>query len=237
MKNEIKRLALSRLSAPSHYEFHRTVLEDITQASPGLLNVDEVIPLYAQEVETLFKVINRRRSSALTGKIAEADRHRDGLIGEFFTIIDAAVTSRIAARRPPGKLLKEVIASFRGMAHNEITKETALLRVLIINLGTTQAIEAMQALGLETFPSELLEANNHLATLISNRGNEWAAQADINGIKTGPQRKLVDKLYRSIVQMIDARSVVFPSPELSEFIDRQNAVVGQYKRVLGRMEG
>ena len=237
MKKKIEDLKLSHLLVASHYEFHRSTNTLIVETTPVVLKIDDLAPQYAAEVATLFTLVNRAQGSVMSEKIKEMDLKRDGLIGELFTIIDFAAGSQIPTRQEPGLMLKRVIAPYRGIASNEYTKETGQIRGLLRDLGATEElIDAQDALGVAQLVQTLKQTNNKLAEYMGERSTEMGTRAATSNTNTDEQRRIVDNLYRAIVEKVNAVAIVLPDPAIDTFIDAQNGIVLQYKHVLANQK-
>lgn len=232
MAKKINSFGISNLLVASHYEFHRTTDSSITAATPAALLVDDLAPQYKAEVKTLFALVNRATGSALSKQIAELDKERDGLLSELFSIVDAAAASRLETRNKPGAELKRIIAPYRGIAANEYTKETGQIRGLIRDLSPDPVFDLCETLAITPLVDNLTLANNKLAELMDDRSNEAGTRAAVNHVNTDEQRKLVDTIYRQIVEKVNAVAILQPTPAVETFIDKQNGTIIQYKNVL-----
>lgn len=233
MANSILTFSITNLTVPSHYEFHRTTLANIDKTGAEALSIADLVGEYRTQIDVLFNVINRHYGSALSEEIREADQTRDGLLGEIFTIIDAATTSRLPGRSAHGDLLKVYVAPNRHIARYERTRESGSIHALLRDVSSPQAQEAIAALALTAHFDALAEANNRLGELTDERSTQTEIQAVALPTKTRPQRRLVDSIYRNIANKVNAAALVQPTDEITQFITNQNGTVMEFKRILG----
>ena len=236
MSKTIDSFGISNLLVGAHYEFHRSTNAAIVETTPEALMLTELAPRYATELATLFQFVNRAQGSVLSKKIEETDRERDVLLSEIFAIINNAAKSPIAARSQPGLLLQRIIAPYRGIQGNEKNKETAQIRGLLRDLGATEEnIDAQDALAIAPLIQEVKKLNNRMADYLEERGVESGTRAATLKGDTDQQRKVVDGIYRAIVNRINAVAELQTTPAVDAFIDAQNGRVIEYKNVLTHM--
>ncbi|MDL2248024.1 DUF6261 family protein [Bacteroides sp. OttesenSCG-928-J23] len=237
MKKKIDSFSISNLLVASHYEFHRSTYALILETTAAVLKIEDLFPQYDTEIGVLFQLVNRAQGSVFSEKIKEMDLKRDGLIGELFTIVDFAAGSQIPTRKEPGLMIKRVIAPYRGIASNEYTKETGQIRGMLRDLGAAdELVDAQDALGLGAVVQELRKTNNKLAEYMGERSTEMGTRAATNNTNTDEQRRIVDDLYRQIIEKVNAVAIVLPDPAIDTFIDAQNGIVLQYKHVLANQK-
>ncbi|MDL2213188.1 DUF6261 family protein [Bacteroides sp. OttesenSCG-928-J23] len=232
MSSKIGTLQLSQLLVASHYNFHRTTNLNINDATAAALNIVELAPVYTEAVTTLGKLVNRAQGSVITEEIAALDLERDGLLSEIFNIIDYAAISQVPTRALPGKTLKRLIAPYRGIQGNELTKETGQIVGLLRDLGaTTELITAQEDLNIQAMVQALRKANNKLNDMMSSRATEAETRNVTLSVSTKEQRRVVDDIYNQMLERINATAILQSTEALEAFIIVQNGLVKQYKSV------
>lgn len=235
MSKRIETLSLTKLLVATHYEYHRMVNVLIMSTTPAALKLEQLAPSYQAELDILFDVINRSRGSVLTQQIADLDRDRNIALGELFTIIDFAERSIVPDRKEAGLKLKRIIAPYRGIAGNEMNKKTAQIRGLLRDMGTDDIVDALDVLVMGVLVQSLRKTNNQVATLIEERAKQLSARAVSVPVTTIEQRRVVDEIYASIVERVNAAQVIESTPVIEKFIDDMNGYVMEYKKVISQM--
>lgn len=231
--SQIKSISLTRLLVASHNEFHLSAYKLMNAATAKVLHIETELPLYKAAIDLEMQIINYNQYLSNTQLLRELDAERSSLLSRLYTQIDMAARSPIDAEKTAGAALKIIISPYRGIANNEYTKETAQIRGLLRDLATQEALEYLGALSANTVVSMLRQANNSFAAAMEERITVEAArpQRQIN-ISRYQHQKVVNRLYREIIYIINSFAIAIPTDEIDTFIDLMNALIDQYKRVI-----
>ncbi|MDH6315567.1 hypothetical protein M2459_001555 [Parabacteroides sp. PF5-5] len=230
---QIKSMNLTRLLVASHYEFHRSAEGLMRAAKPSVLHIESLLPEYQEAIDMEFKIINYNQYLTNTELLKELDRNRDRLLSRLFNHIDIAARSPIEEESIAGKALKVIVSPYRGIAHNEYSKETGQIRGLSRDLGTKEAMGHLDTLHIGDLQQKIRRANGDFASAMSERVNTESARTQRTiGIKTTEQQRIVNDLYRQIIRMVNAFAIAEPADEIDAFIELMNAQIDQYKRVI-----
>lgn len=233
MMETIKTLAVTHLLLASHYEFHRSAEQLMRQATAEALHIETLLPRYKEAIGLEFEIISYNNLLTNTQLLRELDKIRGELLSRLTILIDAARYSPIEAEREAGQALRIILSPYRNIARNEYTKETGQLRGLSRDMNTPVAQRHLATLSLTAVERQLSQANIAFADAMQERiATEAARPQNLIGYSTKDQRKAVDKLYKQIIEMVNAYALIAPTEEIAAFISRMNALIDQYKRVL-----
>lgn len=235
MSKKINSFGITRLLVATHYQFHDSVNELLTADAVTAAKLGELAPRYKAELKTLQTIINRKRGTELTLEIEALDRDRDGMLGELFTIIDHAATSKLPARKVAGEKLKLGLSQYRGIAGNELNKETAQITGLIRDLQKDEFFDAIQALYLAALIDSLERTNNKVRELIDRRATLYGTRAAAADVDTATQRRVVDDLYHAIVEKVNAVALLEPGAKVNALVDDINGRVIEFRKVISQM--
>ncbi|WP_280772639.1 DUF6261 family protein [Parabacteroides sp. PH5-39] len=232
----IQTFSVTHLLLASHYEFHRTTERLMAQAGEATLHIENLLTPYRAAIEQEFKIINQNKRLTNTQLLKELDKKRGELLSRLIRLIEAAKYSSLETEREAYTVLIDIIAPYRYVSRNEYTKETAQLRGLIRDMGTAAAVRNLDILKIAPAVQQLREANSEFASAMTDRVNTEAVRPQNQiDISTTDQRKIIDDMYREIIERINAYSIAVPSEDIDDFIKVMNAQIDQYKRVISHL--
>lgn len=231
---QINSFYITRLLVAQHYEFHLSTATLLMETGTSVLHVADIYPEYLAAVQMQLAIINRNQHLANTALLKSIDTTRDGHLSQLFGRVDLALRSPVAAESAAAAALDTVLSPYRGIAKNEYTKETAQIRGLLRDLGTDAAAEQVNALKLGPTISAIRQTNNEFADAMEERIKLEAARTPTtyDDISTAEQRRVMDAIYHRLTQQINAFAIAAPAPTIDDYIDKQNALVEEYRRVI-----
>lgn len=233
---KVKSLPLSLLHAASHVEFMQAALQLInTTPELRIEPLKEVLTKWSSEVDIENNLVRRQRASALTPKIAEADKLRDNAMYEFFFTVEAGLKSADNTLRESAQLIEFAIRPYRKDAYDQLTDQTQDVDGMLAALTTDANIEAADNLNLGPVISRLRTANLKFKDLYAQRIAESESRSAISSVKTPQQRRLVNSLYHQATDLLQAGSLILPAADreaVEKVISSLNALIDQYKLVI-----
>lgn len=231
MAKSIKKCAISRLLVGAHYNFHENISNFIAETTAIELHVEELAAEYDSLIEKQLKLITQSSHIAYTEELAKLDNVRDRWVGQLFTAVDAAAVSPSPQSRLAGRQLRIACAPYRGISGNEYTKQTAILTGLTDVLSVDKLKPHIQTLGLAGIIENLEESNRDFNNMYNLRikTESERPQFEISAIEN---RKVIDNIYYSIVETVNAFAIASPSQAINSFINKVNARIEHTRNII-----
>jgi hypothetical protein len=217
---KIKKIRLEYLRNEAHYQF-MLLLQKLFAAYPVTSNiVADLIPALDDLIRTEGQLVDALKASQYTEQIAEADRRVDRNIAG----INAAIASALRHYDPAvAKAAREVevrMKSFRGeIARKAYGEESAAVKILGADLRNTYPSQVAVLPGLNGWITELNEAQAAFEQLFILRNSELATRPQE---KLQAVRKAINRVYRNIVERIDAYGILHGIDITQKFVSELN---------------
>lgn len=236
---QIESFPLSRLTVPSHIEYHRSQLLELTDARFENPAIQRDLALYAREIDREEAVAYRMRGSTLTRSIREADRQRDLALQKLLVTIRVAAHSDDPALHEAGRKLAVIADPHRHDGRIHYTAQTERIGALLTNLNEPEPALWLEQLEATGIVAELAARNSRFFELYRIRIEEYASRPEA-GIDTVTQRRVVDAIWRRIVEQVNGAALLnesgvetgFEPRALNRLIIRANSCSAQYRLVL-----
>lgn len=228
---QISTLSLNNLLVTTHYEYHQNVLDLIRETTPDALHIGAYVGHYEAAVAREMEIINRNRHLAKNRLLKELDTERDALLSCLYTQVDMATRSPILAEKQAGQALYIIISPYRDIPRRDYTKQTAGIDGLLRDLNTGGAVNHLDTLGASIVVQKLRQANNTFSNAMDVRIPTESARINTT-LTTEQQRRIVDTKYKNLRIIINSFAVAAPATTFDTFIDKMNALIEQYKRVI-----
>ena len=229
---QIKKFSLTRLLDGSIAEFHNAFILIVLAYNLNKMSLQKVFPTYQEAVDKLNKAISKSPRLANTQKIAKADAFRDRVINRFFKLIKEMRKSPIPEENAAGTTLWNIISSYEGVITYELNKETAMTKGMLQGLNNSEAIAAIDVLNLSRLAAQMEQYNTEVETLMAERIDKESEKTKVNTLE---QRREANALYESVVQHINASALLKPDDSIEELVERANALIDEYRRVITHM--
>ncbi len=201
---KIKNTHLLALRNDEHFQFMQFVIALVGEVGAAALKVvaqlAALTALHAQEDEALKKITK----SALTAKINEADRARDGVFRGLVDAVRSFLNHYNPAAREAATRLMIVLDTYGNVAAKSHVEETSALYNLLKDLSTTYA-EDVQAMSLTGWLTELDRLNKAVEELLEGRADEGAGRTSLILKEVRAQ---VDEAYATLAAMVSAQALV-----------------------------
>lgn len=234
MLTTIKTLALSQMTLGSHVQFHTDIYNTIRKLTAAALHLEDVVADYAQEIAVENTIVKRPGPSVFTPEIRIADKLRSEYNALLFKVIDAYALSPNPVQKEAALKLQSITSGYSGMTRSRYNKQSAQITGLLIDLNSDEMREALEVFNLGMTVDGLRQANNRFVDLIARRDSETAVRSSDIDMSTREQRGIVDNLYRKVMQIVTAYSIIDPSDINAQFIDTVNSIIDRYKRDIAR---
>jgi len=229
---QIKNFNISRLLASACVEFHTSVVKMISVMASIVRSLGDLFPEYKQSTDDLLQAAGRNPSLVNTRKLTETDKARDAYVIRLFKSIKDLMRSPTAWEKEKAELIWDAISQYEGLTGYEMNKQTGVVRNLLAALGATEINAAITALRLDLLVRQIGDSNFEFAAEMNVR---IEGEAEKMKITAREQSRLTNKVYAQVVQMINATAVVSPTADTDELIDKMNALIEEYQRVIKNM--
>ncbi|MDR1356587.1 MAG: DUF6261 family protein, partial [Tannerellaceae bacterium] len=166
----------------------------------------------------------------------EAGQKRYDIFMMFHRTIDAASYSYTAADKEAATILQEILKNYKAIGSATMTETSALIVNMVEDMGKSRYADAAKTLSLTGTVAKLAEANDEFRELYIERANSLEDSEEMGTMRE--IRAQVDKAFKLFTQALD---VAYASGKLSgdkdvteagKLIDRINAIIDQFRRVL-----
>ena len=207
-------------------------LSVLTESETGYLGVtSEMLALFDADMQALTDSVSRQRTDDRTKQKSLYEVSRGSCVTLYFTSLQTAMKSPIAATAEAGNILWTRTKDYRGIQRLPQQQETAQIRGLLFDLAKEENQTHVTTLHLEGLLEQMRETNEEFARLSEESLTERAAD-------TTEQTLIVrDRLavqYDDISTTIFAFSVAEKNADALTFVSNLNALVDEtrtaYKR-------
>jgi phosphate uptake regulator len=230
----IIRFSYENLRNEAHVEFHTTVNALFLKFDPGTLGLGTLYvvyqPLLAQEIAALDII----RRSGFTPEIAEEDHNRDSLYRGFADSVKSSLHHYDPVKQAAAKKVEVILDHYGNIAAKSLDEETAAIEDLYRELLRQENSPSLIALGLGEWLDKLVQANRRMEKLMMERYDEAAKRPNVHMQSI---RKEVDKVFRSILDLLEALVRVKGTGTNREFISELNVVMERYRDILAQEAG
>ena len=207
-------------------------LSVLTESGTGYLGVtSEMLAAFDADMQALTDSVSRQRTDDRTKQKSLYEVSRGSCVTLYFTSLQTAMKSPIAATAEAGNILWTRTKDYRGIQRLPQQQETAQIRGLLFDLAKEENQTHVTMLHLEGLLEQMRETNEEFARLSEESLTERAAD-------TTEQTLIVrDRLavqYDDISTTIFAFSVAEKNVDALTFVSNLNALVDEtrtaYKR-------
>ena len=230
---QIESLALSRLLDAPFTGYHMSVFSIIQIFDMSELRIQQLIPVYEQEIQTLDLAMGKSYRKENTQLITKTDALRDRLTNRFFNEAKFLKNSPVESEKEDGTILWNAISQYEGITRYEMNKETVLLKAMFRDLDKTEVLEVVVRYNLQDMVNQIKQYNSEVEALLADR---VAKQSEITKVETLEQRKVVTNVYNDIVKTVNAVAILEPTAAVIDFIQRVNALIEEYRLVIAHMK-
>lgn len=225
MVMQIPTFALTHLSLGSQVFFHDSVLKFIGLATPDALHLSGLVEPYEATVKKLWRVVKRSRAYIATGKMRAADAERDRLVGVIMNTVRTNLSNPLEGKRRAARHLKPVLSGFKGLAHHELTKQSAEIRSMLARFDKPENRAMAAELHIEEEIAALALANERFEAAHLEKIAEEGERVELSAIKSKPTLAAARLLYLNIVRTVNAYAIAAPSEAVTQFITQVSGVI------------
>ena len=207
-------------------------LSVLTESKTGYLGVtSEMLAAFDADMQALTDSVSRQRTDDRTKQKSLYEVSRGSCVTLYFTSLQTAMKSPIAATAEAGNILWTRTKDYRGIQRLPQQQETAQIRGLLFDLAKEENQTHVTTLHLEGLLEQMRETNEEFARLSEESLTERAADT------TEQTLIVLDRLavqYDDISTTIFAFSVAEKNADALTFVSNLNALIDEtrtaYKR-------
>jgi hypothetical protein len=231
----IMRFRYENLRNEAHVKFHSNFVTLVTKYGAETLGISQPYavykPLFDDEVAALDQILK----SELTVEIVEQDHLRDELYRGFAGNVKSFLHHFDPLKREAARKLEIIVEHYGNVADKSLDEESAAINDMHRELMKPENAALVTALGgLDEWLVTLVQASHKMESLMMERYEEVSKRPNIHmrSIRTE-----VDKVFRGILDLLEALVRVNGADTNKAFIDELNAVMERYRDILAQEAG
>ncbi|MDR2906682.1 MAG: DUF6261 family protein [Bacteroidales bacterium] len=234
MKQIINRFSYANLRNEVHVQLHENFIALVAKHKVEELGIKAIYDPYVRLFDDEKSALDRIIKSDLTDEILALDAKRDQLFRGFVDAVKSGLNHYDATKVAGAERINFILARYGNIAARPLDQETAAINDLIRELQESPTSEQALALGVGEWVKYLFEANEEFEELMRLRYSETAKRPTINMRQT---RGSVDKLFRAMLDLLEALIMVNGNEDFKTFIAELNAVMQRYENILASQKG
>jgi len=234
MNKTIIRFRYENLRNEAHVEFHTNLNLLMTRFGAQALGIAAQYAVYKPLLDEEVSVLDIIRKSELTGELEEKDLERDHLFRGFADTVKGYLNHFDESRRTAARKLEVVLEHYGNITAKSYDEETAAIEDLYRELLKPENAGQITLLGLGEWLGQLVQANRNFEAMMMARYDESAQRPTI---RMKNVRAEVDKVFRSIIDLLEALVCVNGADTNKAFIVEVNVIMERYKNILAQEAG
>ena len=218
----------------AHVEFHTNVQTLFVKYTPEALGIKTIYPSYKALLDDEVDALDVIRKSELTAEIKVKNHERNRLYRGLADSVKACRNHFDPGKRPAAEKLEVILEHYGNIAHKRLDEKTAAIEDLHRELLKQENFLQVTALGLGDWLECLAQVNRHLEALMMTRYNEASKRPNI---RMRSVRKKLDKVFRTILDLLEAQVRVNSADANKAFLAELNAVMERYRDILAQETG
>ena len=225
MAKQIDIMGFSNLNLGVHCDFHYQTYNLLTKAGAEALHISALLPAYRGLVEQETGIVRRQTAYVSTVSLKTQDKVRDSILGVIMQIINAHLTTPIAAKLASAQWLDAVVSPYRNIRGHDYRSETREVAGLLSVLASEAASAHIATLHLTEEVATLAQYNAAFEVAQAEKLQEEVERLPQKDTDTDELRKQVDAKYAEIIQTMNAYAIVQPTEAIESFIAQMNALI------------
>lgn len=223
---QIEDISLPRMNNGAHFTFVSNILARAEADTAVKEKAANLVTALHDALAVEDEALKISQKSLLTDEIAKADADRDALYAGYKKAVEGFQAIPIPDMAKAATELAQHIKDYRISTTDQLDKETGLLVNFIADLES-KFLTQVENLSLTAFVTNLKEANERVRNYTLQRTNDRMT-LPVGALKAA--RVASDNVYRDLVKMVNALTLVFGEANYASFIDYVNTEITHYKR-------
>jgi hypothetical protein len=191
---------------------------------------DEYLPLFETEKSVLDMVLK----SGLTKDILALDVRRDELFRGFKNAVKSGLLHYDAAKVKAAQRIFFILKAYGDIVSRPLDDKTAAINDLCREFQEPKNAKMVATFGVGDWLNHLAEANSALSETMMSRYREMAQRPKANMRET---RKSIDKIFRSMLDLVEAQAMVNGAELYRPFASELNAVMQRFELSIAQRQG
>jgi hypothetical protein len=227
---KFRRLRNEHLRNEVWFQFFTEFKALVEQFYPGTLNIEALFAIFITMYGKADDALEVIRKSATTEQLSEADRARDIVFRGFANAVKSALDHFDPAKYEAAKRLKIVFDHYGNVPRKAYDEETASIYNFVQEMNGTYVAD-VNTLGLNEWVTKLDANNRTFETLLKDRYSENIKKMTYNLAEV---RRETDKIYRDIIERIEASIVLNGETTYLPFVNELNIRIDHYNSLIVR---
>ena len=228
-------LSLQKLHSNEHAQFMTIFSTLIKNWNAEALGVESDFVGFEKLLADEEIAIRVAAGSALSSELERIDILRDNTWNAIWGRIQSTLQSPIDSEVKAAMVLKRIFDIDGDVRNNPYTEESNKLTNLINDLQKDENLPSLNIVGVTTWVAALKSQNEQFIAVDSSRNAEFAGRPSGN---TKAVRKLIDPVYQTIIEKINATVVLGTAkPAAISFVSELNEKIAYYKNAVAIREG
>ena len=233
--NRILTIALYRLKNSQHFDFHEACITVARAAGFAAAKILALLTSYETAHGNENNLFMKARASEKIAQRNAADRVRDDRYSRLHRLVLVWAGSGIEPQDGAATALKRLFDMYKLDTRAQVNEESGIMTNLGTDLGTTENLARLDAIGGRQLYDGMIEANEDVKTLRIDQGEE-ESQKVLYALKKA--RAATDEAYAALMQMIESAANFADEPAPYEaFIQKWNGTIKLYLDMLDRKSG
>lgn len=234
MKQTINRFNYAALRNEAHVQMHDSFIALVGKYNAEELGIKAVYDQYLLLFEKEKAVLDVILKSSITAELDAQDQVRDRLFRGFADAVKSALNHFDDGKREAAEKLNLILKHYGNISNRPMDQETAAIEDLNRELNEPQNAAHVAALSLGDWLTALLAANAKFDEMMMARYAEVSQRPNVNMREC---RAAVDKLFRAMLDLLDALMLVNGADKYTAFISELNAITKHYENILAQQKG
>jgi hypothetical protein len=230
---KIDKMHTGHLRNDGHFQFFADFRDLVNEMGADKLKIAEQFAPFAALLQREDEALRKVNKSEFTARIQEADKARDEMFACMYEIVRVYLKHYHEEIRQAAARLKILFDTYKDIDKKNLIEQTSAITNIMQELNGKYSTDA-SAIGIGGWASQLEVRNDALYALVKERFDESAAKTDI---VMKDARAEVDKVYKAVVERINALVIVEGPEAYENFIRRLNVVIAKHIQYMTADQG
>jgi len=230
---KIEKLDSTHLRNEEHFQFHFEFKHLMEKFEPSEFDIGNEFSKYREYFQMEETAIEPIKKSAITDNLIRFGKERNSIFRGLNYMVKASMHHYDGSIKKVAERLSVVLKHYGNIAAKPNNERTASITNLISDLRNSYA-EDVEKAGISHWVYALEEQNQAFETLMRERFSDDAKKSTL---KMKEVRVQIDKQYSSIIEKINALTIINGSGTYAEFVRELNTRIEKYQILLAQRKG
>lgn len=230
---KIIRINLVNLRHGEHHSLNKHCVIEINKIGAGNLNMEKLFGKYSALVALESEAIYGLRKSSYTKQLADVSLEINQTFRGWMDALKSAKHHYEAPKRAAAKRVWELAHFFRGLPREDYRERSGVIKSFVAQSRESYGAD-LDFLGLSSWIDELETRDNFFEGIFAARGVEEREKPEMN---MKDARVKVDKVYRMLLDYLEASMNVTPEPALAALVNQLNYKSKSLRDIMAQRQG